>query len=99
LTPVIVGGIYRLPRRRNDSYDSSILFPPRACREIAHLGPRPLQQTRPQCATAATAVGFTPAEETLKSITLYPAQILGVADRVGSGSRQGRHVSSPTAIR
>ena len=34
---------------------------------------------------AATAVAFgLPADEALKAITLYPAQILGVADRVGS---------------
>ena len=34
---------------------------------------------------AAAAVGFgLPADEALKAITLYPAQILGVADRVGS---------------
>jgi imidazolonepropionase-like amidohydrolase len=33
----------------------------------------------------AAAVGFgLPADEGLKAITLYPAQILGVADRVGS---------------
>ena len=34
---------------------------------------------------AAAAVGFgLPADEALKAITLYPAEILGVADRVGS---------------
>ena len=34
---------------------------------------------------AAAAAGFgLPPEEALKAITLYPAQILGVSDRVGS---------------
>ena len=34
---------------------------------------------------AATAVAYgLPKEEALRAITLYPAQILGVADRVGS---------------
>jgi imidazolonepropionase-like amidohydrolase len=37
----------------------------------------------PYCAATAAAYGL-PADEALKAITLYPAQILGVADRVGS---------------
>jgi len=37
----------------------------------------------PYHAATAAAYGL-PADEALKAITLYPAQILGVADRVGS---------------
>ncbi len=37
----------------------------------------------PYQAATASAFGL-PLDEALKSITLYPAQILGVADRVGS---------------
>ena len=37
----------------------------------------------PYHASVAIAFGLSP-EEALKAITLYPAQILGVADRVGS---------------
>jgi len=88
--PVIVGGIYRLPRRRNDSYDASYSVPAalhaagvRFC--ISARGRFGASHVRNVPYHAATAVGFgLPADEALKSITLYPAQILGVADRVGS---------------
>ena len=40
---------------------------------------------RNQADEAATAVAFgLPRDEALRAITLYPAQILGVADRLGS---------------
>ena len=54
---------------------------------LLHLGPRPLRASlvRNLPYHAATSIAFgLPAEEALKAITLYPAQILGVADRVGS---------------
>jgi imidazolonepropionase-like amidohydrolase len=88
--PVIVGGIYRLPRRRNDSYDSSYAVPAelhkagvRFC--ISARGRFGASHVRNVPYHAATAIGFgLPADEALKAITLYPAQILGVAERVGS---------------
>jgi imidazolonepropionase-like amidohydrolase len=88
--PVIVGGTYRLPRRRGDAYDASYALPAelhkagiRFC--ISARGRFGANQVRNLPYHAATAIGFgLPADEALKAITLYPAQILGVADRVGS---------------
>ena len=49
------------------------------------LGGEPATVTRnlPYCAAQAVAFGL-PEEEAIKGITLYPAEILGVADRLGS---------------
>lgn len=88
--PVIVGGAYRLPRRRGDAYDTSYAVPAelhksgvRFC--ISARGRFGASHVRNLPYHAGTAVAFgLPAEEALKAITLYPAQILGVADRVGS---------------
>lgn len=88
--PVIVGGTYRLPRRRGDAYDSAYELPAalhqagiRYC--IATQGRFGASNVRNLPYHAAAAIGFgLPADEALKAITLHPAQILGVADRVGS---------------
>ncbi len=88
--PVIVGGTYRLPRRRSDGYDTAYAVPAelhkagiRFC--VSGRGRFGANQVRNLPYHAAAAVGFgLPADEALKAITLYPAQILGVADRVGS---------------
>ena len=88
--PVIVGGTYRLPRRRSDGYDTAYAVPAelhkagiRFC--ISARGRFGANQVRNLPYHAAAAIGFgLPADEALKAITLYPAQILGVADRVGS---------------
>ena len=88
--PVIVSGTYRLPRRRSDGYDTAYAVPA----ELQKAGIRfcisararfGANQVRNLPYHAAAAIGFgLPADEALKAITLYPAQILGVADRVGS---------------
>ncbi len=88
--PVIVGGTYRLPRRRSDAYDAAYAVPAelhkagiRFC--ISGRGRFGANSVRNLPYHAAAAVGFgLPADEGLRAITLYPAQILGVADRVGS---------------
>ncbi len=88
--PVIVGGTYRLPRRRSDGYDSAYAVPAelhkagiRYC--ISGRGRFGANQVRNLPYHAAAAVGFgLPADEALKAITFYAAQILGVAERVGS---------------
>jgi len=88
--PVIVGGTYRLPRRRGDAYDSAYSLPAalheagiRFC--ISTHGRFGASNVRNLPYHAAVSVAFgLPAEEALKAITLYPAEILGVADRVGS---------------
>jgi len=88
--PVIVGGTYRLPQRRGDAYDASYTLPAELHKAgikfcISACARFGASQARNLPYHAATAVAFgLPAEEALKAITLYPAQILGVADRVGS---------------
>jgi imidazolonepropionase-like amidohydrolase len=86
--PVIVGGVYRLPRRRSDPYDTPFTLPERLrqadirfCISSADGGAN--VRNLPYHAAMASAFGLPPLEA-LKAITLYPAEILGVADRVGS---------------
>jgi imidazolonepropionase-like amidohydrolase len=76
--------------RRDDPYDAPFTVPGRLraagisyC--IAGAGRFGASNARnlPYHAAMAAAFGL-PADEALKAITLYPAQILGVADRVGS---------------
>lgn len=88
---VIVGGTHVLPLRRNDPVDAIYsnaaklhaagvrfaLATPGDGFDTSNLRNLPYQ------AASAVAYGL-PHDEALKAITLYPAQILGVADRVGS---------------
>jgi imidazolonepropionase-like amidohydrolase len=87
--PVVVSSIHRLPLRRTDPYDAPYSLPERlrAAGVTYCIGGdgRFASNVRNLPYHAATAVAYgLPADEALKSITLYPAQILGVADRVGS---------------
>ena len=85
--PVIVGTVHRLPRRRGDAYDASYSLPGRlhaagiefciASQNTSNARNLPLE------AAMAAAYGLSP-DEALKAVTLYPARILGVDDRVGS---------------
>jgi imidazolonepropionase-like amidohydrolase len=88
--PVIVSGTYRLPMHASDPYDAAYTLPSRlqalgvqyciaSVGKFAGTGVRNL----PYHAANAAAFGL-PVEDALKSISLYPAQILGVDDRVGS---------------
>ena len=91
--PVIVSAVYRLPRRRSDGFDVAYTLPARLrdagiqfC--ISGSGSSRVSNTRNLPYHAATAVAYgLPADEALKAITLYPAQILGVSKRVGSLER------------
>lgn len=88
--PVIVGGVYRLPLRRSDEYDAAYTLPERlrqagipfCISSSERFGAANLRNLPYHAATAA-AFGL-PRDEAIKAITLYPAQILGVAERVGS---------------
>lgn len=88
--PVIVAGTYRLPLRKSDDYDASYTVPARLqqlgvsfC--IASAGRFGASDVRNLPFQAGNAVAYgLDANEALKAVTLYPAQILGVADRVGS---------------
>jgi imidazolonepropionase-like amidohydrolase len=86
--PVIITGIWSLPAREDDAYDvlfenasklqrAGVRFAVASGDEGANARDLPYQ------AGMTAAFGLTP-DEALKSVTLYPAQILGIADRMGS---------------
>ena len=88
---VILDGIHELPHRRGDDYDTIY----RAAALLHQAGvafciARPADSSAPNNERnlpfeAAFAVAFgLPKDEALKAITLYPAQLLGVADKLGS---------------
>ena len=88
---VVIAGTHRLPLRRDDDVDA----PYRLAARLAQAGVRycigrsggPFaaanERNLPYEAATAVAHGL-PRDEALKAITLYPAQILGVADRLGA---------------
>ena len=86
--PVILDGVLNLPLREDDAYDSlyenaaklqaaGVRFCISTGDSGAHVRDLPFN------AGMAAAYGL-PKSEALKSVTLYPAQIMGVADRMGS---------------
>ena len=88
--PVIVSGVYRTPTGRDNPYDEAYTLPQRL-KEAGvkfcicsggRFGASGLRNLPYHAATAA-AYGLSQ-EEALRSITLGAAEILGVADRVGS---------------
>ena len=88
--PVIVSEVYRLPRRRWEPYDTPFTLPARlhaaGIRFCISGGGRfgaSMLRNLPYHAAMAVAFGL-PEEVALAAITLSPAEILGVADRVGS---------------
>jgi imidazolonepropionase-like amidohydrolase len=96
--PVIVGGVYRVPRRRGDDYDAAYSLPARLhaagiryCISSQDRHGASSVRNLPYHAATAVAYGLA-ADEALKAITLYPAQILGLADRVGS-LEVGKHAT------
>jgi imidazolonepropionase-like amidohydrolase len=85
--PVIVSTVHRLPLRRGDPYDAAYTLPERlrAAGVRFSIASKNTSNARNLPYEAAMAIGYgLPPDEALKAITLYPAQILGVADRVGS---------------
>jgi imidazolonepropionase-like amidohydrolase len=91
--PVLVGPVLTLPAERYDPYDA-----PYACAARLHaagvrfcIRSKGDSNTRNLPYEAAMAVSYgLPPEEGLKAVTLYPAQILGVADQLGSIERGRR---------
>jgi len=85
--PVIFSHVYTQPQRAEDGYEvqfraAGILS--RAGVKIAFSGGGgSLVKNLPYTAAQAVAFGLS-ADEALKAITLYPAQIAGVADRLGA---------------
>lgn len=86
--PVILTGIFSLPGREDDAYDSLYENPAklqqagvRFCISTGDGGPE--VRNLAQYAGMAAAFGLSKADA-VKSVTLFPAQILNVADRLGS---------------
>ena len=86
--PVILTGTMRLPSREDDPYDANFSV----ASKLAQAGVRfaissgndgAEVRNLPYVAGMASAFGL-PKAEALKAVTLYPAQIFGVADRFGS---------------
>ncbi len=86
--PVLAGAVYRLPDRRFEEYDEPLMLPAKL-----HAAGIPFaiitqdesghERNLPYHAATAAAYGL-PKAEALRSITLSPAEIFGIADRVGS---------------
>jgi imidazolonepropionase-like amidohydrolase len=89
--PVIVSGLHRPPLRRWEAYSTPSENPIRLHEAgvkvaIANMGGTfiaPMERNLPYEAAEAVAWGLDP-EEAIRMITLYPAEILGIDDRVGS---------------
>lgn len=92
--PVIIGGVHYLPARRWEAYDAPFTNALKLYEAGVELciGERRVWleggggsnvRNLPYHAATAAAYGL-PKEEALKAITLYPARILGVEDRLGS---------------
>jgi imidazolonepropionase-like amidohydrolase len=89
--PVIYDDIYSLPLSEAESYDIHFKAPEllrQAGVKVAlslqtTVFDAPFARNLPYVASQAVAYGL-PAEEALKAMTLYPAQILGVEDRLGA---------------
>lgn len=88
--PVVITSVHRVPQSRSDAYDASYTLPARLqaagvrfC--ISSSGRSESWNTRNLPYHAATAVAFgLEVDQALRSITLSPAEIFGVAHRVGS---------------
>lgn len=86
--PVILTGIFQLPNREDDAYD--VLYENAAKLQQAGVrfcissgDPGAEARNLPLYAGMAAAFGLSKADA-LKAVTLYPAQIMNVADRLGS---------------
>ena len=89
--PVIYESMWQPPGRDSDAYDTQF----RAPELLYHAGVKvcfsdgsdsflaPLARNLPYTAAQAVAFGL-PADEAVRGITLYPAQLMGLADRLGA---------------
>ena len=88
--PVVLPPTLRLPEEEDDPYDKPFSIPGELSKAgvkfaFATFGPGAEDNPRNLPFEAAAAVGFgLPYEEALKAVTLYAAQIWGVADELGS---------------
>jgi imidazolonepropionase-like amidohydrolase len=88
---VVIAGVHGLPDRRDDAYDARYTLAAQLAQAgvvfcIAGEGgafAAASERNLPYQAATAIAYGLS-RDEAVKAITLYPAQILGVADRLGA---------------
>jgi imidazolonepropionase-like amidohydrolase len=89
--PVVYTHTFTLPARDSDSYDVHFKAPAVLHKAGVQVSfsqgatsfDAALTKNLPYCAAQAVAFGL-PEEEALKGITLYPAQLMGVSDRLGT---------------
>jgi len=85
--PVIVGPVMDLPTEKHDPYDAPYANAAKLYRAGVKFCIRSTGSSNarnlPYEAAMAVSYGLPP-EEALKAVTIYPAQILGVADQLGS---------------
>lgn len=88
--PVIIDAIHKDPRRDHEDYDAAFTLPERLRQAsvkfcISGSGRSETWNTRnlPYQAATAAAYGLS-YEDALRSVTVWPAEILGIADRVGT---------------
>jgi imidazolonepropionase-like amidohydrolase len=85
--PVILGKVLALPNAEDDPYDQAFTLPAEVYKAGVKFafGTFENEFVRDLPYQAATAVAFgLPQEEALRAITINPAEIWGVADRIGS---------------
>lgn len=88
--PVIIDSIHKDPRRDHDDYDAAFTLPERLRRAgvkfcISGSGRSESWNTRNLPYQAATAAAYgLPYNDAMRAVTVYPAEILGIADRVGT---------------
>ena len=86
--PVIFGRVLELPDKEDEPYDQAFTLPLEAYKAgikfaFGTFDENQFVRNLPYQAATAVAYGL-PYEEALKAVTINPAQIWGVADRIGS---------------
>jgi imidazolonepropionase-like amidohydrolase len=85
--PVLVGPVLRMPNREDDPYDAAFTNAGLLSKAGVKIAFQTLDSAHvrdlPYNAGMAAAFGLAK-EEALKAVTIYPAEIWGVADRIGS---------------
>ncbi len=88
--PVIIDAIHKDPRRDHEDYDAAFTLPLRLQQAgvkfcISGSGRSETWNTRNLPYQAATAVAYGLSyDDAMRSVTVWPAEILGIADRVGT---------------
>jgi imidazolonepropionase-like amidohydrolase len=96
--PVIIDAIHKDPRRDHDDYDAAFTLPERLRQAgvkfcISGSGRSETSNTRNLPYQAATAAAYgLPYEDAVRSVTLWPAEILGVSDKIGT-LEKGKHAT------